>query len=217
MRKWWRTKCCYCDKPIEVCIPIGTVLRNKRVLQSNACYQCVPETSMARNGLDESAWKVRIPKRKLVARKLNGKDEQGSYKTTDLHIRMIMPDKNDVSVCSIKMRDHSEILERIPDYFYTVFLSELFAIEGPVLISGADEYGLNSGTYGWYIALKSACDRLDMPWLVEYWDELQWYESDAFDSELELRMTKLLHNWPNSSDSSYFKILVKKFPDSDKG
>jgi hypothetical protein len=56
---WWKTKCCYCNKPIEVNIPVRLVLRNKYELRGNSCYECVPRGSIIRNGLDECAWEIR--------------------------------------------------------------------------------------------------------------------------------------------------------------
>lgn len=56
---WWKTKCCYCGKKIKVNIPLRLVLRNRYNLRGNACYICVPENSIARNGIDECAWEVK--------------------------------------------------------------------------------------------------------------------------------------------------------------
>ncbi len=53
---WWKTKCCYCGRPIRVEIPLILVLRNRDHLQGNACLHCVPAASILRNGIDESAW-----------------------------------------------------------------------------------------------------------------------------------------------------------------
>ena len=53
---WWKTKCCYCGKPIRVSIPFRLVFHNKYLLRGNACCACVPIGSILRNGIDESAW-----------------------------------------------------------------------------------------------------------------------------------------------------------------
>ena len=56
---WWKTKCCYCGKPIKVEIPLRLVLCNRYWLLGNACLHCVPAASISRNGIDESAWNTK--------------------------------------------------------------------------------------------------------------------------------------------------------------
>lgn len=56
---WWKTKCAYCGKPIQVDIPLRLVIRNRDLLKGNTCYRCVPASSILRNGIDEDAWETR--------------------------------------------------------------------------------------------------------------------------------------------------------------
>jgi len=56
---WWKTKCCYCGKQIQVNIPLRLVSRNRDWLRGNACCECVPLESILRDGIDESAWDTR--------------------------------------------------------------------------------------------------------------------------------------------------------------
>lgn len=55
---WYDTKCCYCGCDIRVYIHPKFVRLNRRVLLGNACNDCIPENSAARNGIDESAYPI---------------------------------------------------------------------------------------------------------------------------------------------------------------
>ena len=85
-----------------------------------------------------------------------------------------------------------EIINRIPEYFYYAMAGELMSIYGIQLfeLHKEDEddegyYDLDSSTYGWNEAFKATCRKLDMWWLVEYYDTLDWYDGDLFDAEIE--------------------------------
>ena len=56
--KWWKTTCCYCGRLIEVKMPVDRVRKNRRMLDSNACFHCIPKDSVLRNGMDESGWET---------------------------------------------------------------------------------------------------------------------------------------------------------------
>jgi len=74
----------------------------------------------------------------------------------------------------LRYKDHSEIIAKIPDYFYTALLGELIAINGVGIIGSAKKYGdLDSGTAGWYYALHQTCDKLNLNWIVDYWGALE--------------------------------------------
>ena len=57
--KWYKSSCCYCGKQINVKMPVKLVFRNRDMLMGNACYSCIPENCIARNGIDESAYDTR--------------------------------------------------------------------------------------------------------------------------------------------------------------
>lgn len=40
------------------------------------------------------------------------------------------------------------------------------------------------GTGGWYKSLKDTCDKHNLQNVIAYYDQLPWYDSDLFDSEL---------------------------------
>ncbi len=61
------------------------------------------------------------------------------------------------------------------------------------------------GTSGWAIALWSVCHRLDIEWFYEWYDALDWMDSDEFDSDLldELNKHKGDHR-------AYYSWLIGK-------
>lgn len=82
-----------------------------------------------------------------------------------------------------------EILSKIPGYFWPAFAGELCSVFGPDIL-GKDEddiYAIDyaGGTAGWHAALKATTHKLSMAWLFDYYDGLEWYDSDQFDGELE--------------------------------
>lgn len=81
-----------------------------------------------------------------------------------------------------------EIFAKLPDYFWTAFAGELVAVFG-IDIFEKDEDGLTpldymGGTSGWAVALWSVCHRLNIDWFYEWYDALDWMDSDEFDSDL---------------------------------
>lgn len=82
-----------------------------------------------------------------------------------------------------------DVLLRIPKHFYPAFGGELVSIFGiDIFEKDTDNLrGLDfiTGTTGWHSALRMTCSKLGMEWLYKYYNNLKWYESDMFDSELE--------------------------------
>lgn len=81
-----------------------------------------------------------------------------------------------------------EIFAKLPDYFWSAFAGELVAVFS-IYIFEKDEDGLTpldymGGTSGWAVALWSVCHRLDIDWFYEWYDALDWMDSDEFDSDL---------------------------------
>lgn len=80
------------------------------------------------------------------------------------------------------------IKSRIPDYFYYALGGEFVSIFGKdALIRDEDgvcllDYSTNSTGYA--VVLRMTCKKLDMDWLFDYWQQLPWHQSDAFDGEL---------------------------------
>ena len=58
-------------------------------------------------------------------------------------------------------------------------------------------------TAGWYSAFKYMCENNDLNDVVDYYDNLPWYESDLFDDKL----TGLLMKYDLLEDSGYEKFV----------
>lgn len=74
-----------------------------------------------------------------------------------------------------------EILAKIPDDFWKMFYDELTAVFGDVTVEALLWL---SGTFGWHGALTKTCKRLNITEVSKYYNGLEWYDSDLFDSEL---------------------------------
>ena len=105
-----------------------------------------------------------------------------------------------------------EIKTKIPECFYYAFGGEYVSIFGFVaLIRAEDGYSnldYNSSTTGYAEALKMSCEKLDMGWLFDYWDELPWYQSDIFDGWLADEVMKRFDSM--ESANPYYKYLLSK-------
>ena len=99
----------------------------------------------------------------------------------------IVDNGNDVHV---EYQIPDEIKSKIPQHFYSALAGELCSVFGPSIFEKDDEtdtYGLAfiCCTAGWFAGFKMTCEKLNMEWLVEYHDSLEWYDSDLFDGEME--------------------------------
>lgn len=52
------------------------------------------------------------------------------------------------------------------------------------------------------------CKKLDIMWLWEYWNSLEWYDSDLFDGEIESAMLKHIEE-DESNANAYYLHLIK--------
>ena len=105
------------------------------------------------------------------------------------------------------------IKEKIPDYFYRAMLGELVSIFGIGIVQRVDDYDkyhLNSGTSGWYQAFCATCRKLKMRWLITYYDDLECYESDIFDDEIEEEIIKQLEQKNVNNVSAYYQYCCKE-------
>ncbi len=101
-----------------------------------------------------------------------------------------MPIIDDANDMRVEYKIPEEIKSRIPAYFPRAFAGELCSVFGPSIFEKDDEtdtYGLAfiCCTAGWFAGFKMTCEKLNMEWLVEYHDSLEWYDSDLFDGEME--------------------------------
>lgn len=106
-----------------------------------------------------------------------------------------------------------DIKQRIPKYFSQAFAGELLGVFGPdIAIKDEDDvYGLCflGGTVGWHEAFKATCDKLAMQWLYDYYEALEWYESDKFDGEMEAAIIEFFEG-DRDQPSPYILYLMER-------
>lgn len=105
-----------------------------------------------------------------------------------------------------------DIKDRIPDYFFGAFGGELVGVFGADALiraeDGLSNVDYSAGTFGWYTAFKAVCLRLQMGWLLEYYDELTWYDSDQFDGEMVEALFEYFGD--ESKNKTYYSYLLNK-------
>ena len=112
-------------------------------------------------------------------------------------------------------REFDDVISKIPEYFYPAFAGELVSVFGISVLTPYKD-GVNpllyiSGSGGWNMALEMACRKLNMDWMLDWYDKLEWYDSDDFDCELvELIKSKFL-NGKLEFANSYYRWLLDKF------
>ena len=109
-------------------------------------------------------------------------------------------------------KNFDEILSNIPDYFYPAFAGELVSVFGSEILDPSETGEVPlfyiSGTTGWNAALRMTCKKLGTDWLMSWYDELEWFDSDNFDGELVVMIeTKFLDN-SSESNNSYYRWII---------
>lgn len=108
-----------------------------------------------------------------------------------------------------------EIKKQIPVYFYIAFAGELFSVygwersRGMLYLEADGGYAdLASSTAGWLQAFKATCRKLEMDWLLEYYNVLPWYESDVFDGILEQEIRHHFMCDKENGTNEYYQYLL---------
>lgn len=104
-----------------------------------------------------------------------------------------------------------EILSKIPQYFWPAFTGELISTFGLwIFDKEGNYYALNgvSGTIGWNVALRMTCKKLEMKWLFDYYDKLEWWQSDMFDGEFEDLLIKNFVEVEDKPGYTYYSWLI---------
>lgn len=103
-------------------------------------------------------------------------------------------------------------LQRLSAPFWAAFAGELVSVFGIDIFmpseDGESPLFYLSGSNGWNLALKMSCKKLGEEWFYEWYDKLEWCDSDEIDSELEDRLLE----FPKlgvQSVSPYYTWLVK--------
>lgn len=107
---------------------------------------------------------------------------------------LIIPDEilkqieeEDIGIPEYKVPE--EILAKIPNEFWEVFAKELIKIFGSDIFDKEEETGdryliYHPSTIGWAKAFMKTCKQFGLIDILEYYDKLEWYDSDAFDDEI---------------------------------
>ena len=104
-----------------------------------------------------------------------------------------------------------EIDSQIPDYFYYALFGELIGVFGEYLLESAHKFGcLFSSTAGWVAAFTMTCKKLDMKNVLEYYNSLDWYDSDQFDGVIEDRVIDRVVKNGDYKLNSYYQYLLDK-------
>ena len=69
---------------------------------------------------------------------------------------------------------------------------------------------LASSTAGWMRAFKATCRKLEMDWLLKYYNALPWYESDVFDGIIEQEIGRRLMNRKGDGSNEYYRYLLER-------
>ena len=107
----------------------------------------------------------------------------------------------------------TEILSKIPEYFWAGFVGELVSVFGLDLFDKVDDeecVGADfvTGTSGWNYAFRAACDKLNLEWLFDYYDKLDWMRSDVFDGEILDKVLEKFVSQNGEGTSPYYIHLV---------
>lgn len=112
------------------------------------------------------------------------------------------------------IKNFDKILSNIPDYFYPAFAGELISVFGSEIIgpseTGEDPLFYISGTTGWNAALRMTCKKLGIDWLMNWYDELEWFDSDDFDGELVEMINSKFLKVESESANPYYRWLIDK-------
>ena len=104
----------------------------------------------------------------------------------------------------------NSIIDSIPEPFYYGLLGELVSVFGPTILSPIDKsyYDFNSGTSGWFEAMRMTCKKLNMAWILEIYGKMSWYDADTLDGRIEEKLSALMEDgW--SRVNSYYKFIME--------
>ena len=108
-----------------------------------------------------------------------------------------------------------DILAKIPDYFWSALAGELVSVFSTSIFDkdDTDMYQLDflCGTTGFDCAFHMTCRKLDLMWLYDYRNRLEWYDYDMFDSEIsDILINKVLLSEPKKYNSYYDWLNTNK-------
>lgn len=141
----------------------------------------------------------------------------GQYEDTGLEPCEISVKAEDCAATFIdeleKFKIPPEIEVKIPSYFIASFAGELVSVFGRdiFLIDPEGNYNVwwYTGKGGWRDAFQAVCKKLNLEWLYEYREKLEWYDSDNFDYIIAERVCDFLEN-PADSANAYCNYIRER-------
>ena len=110
-----------------------------------------------------------------------------------------------------------KIKDQIPEYFYIAFAGEIFSVYGwersrDMFYPEKDEgyADLASSPFAWFQAFKATCRKLEVEWLLEYYETLPWYDSDVFDGIIEQEISRRFMNRKEDGGNEYYRYLLSQ-------
>lgn len=93
----------------------------------------------------------------------------------------------DIGISEYKIPE--EILAKIPDNFWEVFARELYNVFGNDIFNkyediDARQIDFLTSTTGWAKAFMKTCKQFGLIDILEYYANLEWYDSDQFDDDI---------------------------------
>jgi len=86
------------------------------------------------------------------------------------------------------------MLDKLPESFWNIFADELAKIFKIDIFEKDKDYcralDFLSGTCGWHDAVEAACRKAGVKEFFNWYDMLDWIESDKFDSDLVAELIK---------------------------
>ena len=110
-------------------------------------------------------------------------------------------------------RNFHEVLVRIPDAFYYDLAGKLFSIFGPSIYdleNGKTKIDFFAGSFGWNMAIRKSCQDMDLQWLKDFYINLEWYDSDLFDSEIADQIERRVLCDDYYANNPYYKFLLEE-------
>lgn len=108
-------------------------------------------------------------------------------------------------------------LQRLSAPFWAAFAGKLVSVFGvDIFQPEEDVQGLLAVDYiactgGWYVAMEAACREVGDEWFMEWYDALDWMESDEFDCDLMAGLKHRVLESGKETRNAYYEWLVKSF------
>ena len=69
---------------------------------------------------------------------------------------------------------------------------------------------LASSTSAWMQAFRMTCRKLELDWILKYYESLPWYDSDVFDGIIEQEISRHFMNRKEDRGDEYYRYLLSQ-------